>query len=241
MSEININIEKVKNSCETIASLESCIATHNFHEYFYEIEDYISKINSKHDFCSKKYQNDINEINESIDKIKNKINLLSDSLRKTLNTNNETKDFSLEKSSSIKNYSQDMLQYKETNNSVTNNDSSKVVVPVPKPEVEKDNSLFPEGYDTTPIGLGIAGAGATAAIGAVVIDSLTPKSYKRNKDKKIYEIDDNNELDYRDYKIADEAEEKPIISLKIDPSMTSYQASRDKESMKKFYDDIDRQ
>ena len=43
--------------------------------------------------------------------------------------------------------------------------------------------------------------------------------------------------DYRDYEIAEEAEEKPEVSLKIDPSLTSYQASRNHDSMKKFYDE----
>ena len=102
-------------------------------------------------------------------------------------------------------------------------------------EEQKQEGLFPEGYDTTPIGLGIGAAGITGAIGAVVIDSMMPKSAKKQQPK--YEIDDDDINDYRDFEIADEAEEKPIVSLKIDPSMTSYQASRNHESMKKFYND----
>lgn len=239
VDKVNINIDKLNSSYETVTSLEGCVSTHNFHDYFYEMEEYISNINRKHDNCISGYKGKINEINESIDKIKNKLNLLSDSLRKTINANMLV--VSEEQASVMQRNLSETLQYKNNMEPVVNNDSSEVIVPLPKPEIKEDEPLFPEGYDTTPIGLGIAAAGATAAIGAVIVDSTIPKSYKKNKDKPKYEIDDNDETDYRDYKIAEEAEEKPIVSLKIDPSMTSYQASRNKESMKKFYDDIDRQ
>jgi hypothetical protein len=62
-----------------------------------------------------------------------------------------------------------------------------------------------------------------------------PKSAKRKTEE--YKVDDDDINDYRDYEIADEAEEKPEVSLKIDPSLTSYQASRNHDSMKKFYDE----
>ena len=64
---------------------------------------------------------------------------------------------------------------------------------------------------------------------------MMPKTGRNEKNKS--KIDDDDINDYADYEIADEAEEKPIVSLKIDPSMTSYQASRNHESMKKFYGD----
>lgn len=228
---VKIDIDKLTKSYETISSIESYVAAHNFHEYFFEMEDYIDSINLKHGKCISGYKDRIYEITESIDKIKNKINLLSDSLRKTIDNNNRIVNLAETQASEV--------QKRSALTSTTNNDSSQVIIPVPTPTIEetKKDGLFPEGYNTTPIGLGIAAAGITGAIGAVVIDSTMPKSAKRKNQSN--KIDDDDINDYNDYEIADEAEEKPVVSLKIDPSMTSYQASRNRESMKKFYDDED--
>ena len=64
----------------------------------------------------------------------------------------------------------------------------------------------------------------------------TKSKKKTTKKPKSVEISDEELVMF-----FQQAEEKEIISLKIDPSMTSYQASRNSESMKKFYDDIDSQ
>jgi hypothetical protein len=233
---VKLDIDKIVKSYETVESIENCVSAHNFHEYFFDMEDYIDEVNLKHDKCFSGYQDRIYEIIESIDKIKNKINLLSDSLRKTVDKNSRLTDLSKEQAAKVNRQANLDVQYRDTLSPV-NNDSSKEIIPVPTPTIEeqKQEGLFPEGYDTTPIGLGIGAAGITGAIGAVVIDSMMPKSAKKQQPK--YEIDDDDINDYRDYEIADEAEEKPIVSLKIDPSMTSYQASRNHESMKKFYND----
>ena len=222
---VKLDIDKITKSYETVSSIESCVSIHNFHDYFFEMEDYIDEINLKHGKCISGYQDRIYEIIESIDKIKNKINLLTDSLRKTIDNNNKIVNLAVEQASEI--------QHRNSLNG-TNNDSSQVIIPVPKPTIEetKNEGLFPEGYNTTPIGLGIGAAGITGAIGAVVIDSMMPKTGRHDKPK---EDDDINI--YADYEIADEAEEKPIVSLKIEPSMTSYHAQRNHDDMKKFYDD----
>ena len=234
--EVKLDIEKIVKSYETVESIESCVSAHNFHDYFFDMEDLIDEVNLKHDKCFSGYQERVYEIIESIDKIKNKVNLLSDSLRKTIDKYSKLTDLSIEQANIINRKANSDVQYRESLSPV-NNDSSQVIIPVPTPTVEepKQEGLFPEGYNTTPIGLGIGAAGITGAIGAVVIDSMMPKSSRKAQPK--YEIDDDDINDYRDYEIADEAEEKPIVSLKIDPSMTSYQASRNHESMRKFYDD----
>ena len=126
------------------------------------------------------------------------------------------------------------IQYKNNLQS-TNNDNSQIIIPLPNYQQEEKNGIFLEGYNTTPIGLGIAAAGITGAIGAVVVDSMMPKSSRKIKNK----IDDEDINHYVDYEIAEESEEKPIVSLKIDPSMTSYQAIRNQDSMKKFYSEED--
>lgn len=234
--EVRLDIDKIVKSYETVESIETHVSTHNFHEYFFDMEDLIDEVNLKHDKCFSGYQERVYEIIESIDKIKNKINLLSDSLRKTIDKTTKLTDLSIEQTSRLNKQATSDVQYRESLNQV-NNDSSQEIISIPTPTIEetKQEGLFPEGYNTTPIGLGIGAAGITGAIGAVVIDSMMPKSAKKQQPK--YEIDDDDINDYRDYEIADEAEEKPIVSLKIDPSMTSYQASRNHESMKKFYND----
>lgn len=234
--EVRLDIDKIVKSYETVESIETHVSTHNFHEYFFDMEDLIDEVNLKHDKCFSGYQERVYEIIESIDKIKNKINLLSDSLRKTIDKTTKLTDLSIEQTSKLNRQATSDVQYRESLSQV-NNDSSQEIISIPTPTIEetKQEGLFPEGYNTTPIGLGIGAAGITGAIGAVVIDSMMPKSAKKQKPK--YEIDDDDINDYRDYEIADEAEEKPIVSLKIDPSMTSYQASRNHESMKKFYND----
>lgn len=234
--EVRLDIDKIVKSYETVESIETHVSTHNFHEYFFDMEDLIDEVNLKHDKCFSGYQERVYEIIESIDKIKNKINLLSDSLRKTIDKTTKLTDLSIEQTSKLNRQATSDVQYRESLSQV-NNDSSQEIISIPTPTIEetKQEGLFPEGYNTTPIGLGIGAAGITGAIGAVVIDSMMPKSAKKQQPK--YEIDDDDINDYRDYEIADEAEEKPIVSLKIDPSMTSYQASRNHESMKKFYND----
>lgn len=234
--EVRLDIDKIVKSYETVESIETHVSTHNFHEYFFDMEDLIDEVNLKHDKCFSGYQERVYEIIESIDKIKNKINLLSDSLRKTIDKTTKLTDLSIEQTSKLNRQVTSDVQYRESLSQV-NNDSSQEIISIPTPTIEetKQEGLFPEGYNTTPIGLGIGAAGITGAIGAVVIDSMMPKSAKKQQPK--YEIDDDDINDYRDYEIADEAEEKPIVSLKIDPSMTSYQASRNHESMKKFYND----
>ena len=66
---------------------------------------------------------------------------------------------------------------------------------------------LPEGYDTTPIGLGIGAAGITGAIGAVVVDSMMPKTGRNEKNKS--KIDDDDINDY-EYKIKREEDENII-------------------------------
>ena len=240
---VKLDIDKVVKSYETVTSIESCVANHDFHDYFFDMEDYIDEVNLKHGKCITGYQDRVYEIIESIDKIKNKLNLLSDSLRKTIDLNNTNTNKVEEQLVDFRRqFTQGDIQQQFKNSfQPVNNDSSQVIIPVPNPTVEepKQEGLFPEGYDTTPIGLGIGAAGITGAIGAVVVDSMMPKTGRNEKNKS--KIDDDDINNYADYEIADEAEEKPIVSLKIDPSMTSYQASRNHESMKKFYNDEEEQ
>ena len=119
---VKLDIDKVIKSYETVESIENCVSAHNFHEYFFDMEDYIDEVNLKHDKCFSGYQDRIYEIIESIDKIKNKINLLSDSLRKTVDKNSRLTDLSKEQAAKVNRQANLDVQYRDTLSPV-NNDS----------------------------------------------------------------------------------------------------------------------
>ena len=72
--------------------------------------------------------------------------------------------------------------------SLTQSMSSTTVPPVTQQPTETTSSS----YNTVPIGLGIAAAGITGALGAVIIDD---KKYKDNRKRKMYYDDRNSEED----------------------------------------------
>lgn len=73
----------------------------------------------------------------------------------------------------------------------------------------------------------------------MVIDSMNPKvpEYK-NKELEVEEYHESNDSNdnYQDIELEREDEENEYFRVKNAPSMTSYQASRDKKSIEKFYE-----
>ncbi len=123
--------------------------------------------------------------------------------------------------------------------------SSSTVPPVTQQPTETTSSS----YNTVPIGLGIAAAGITGALGAVIIDD---KKYKENKKRKMYYDDRNSDDDIQlegTYDTSNNinqresfASENSIIdkqNLKEIEDNTPYHASRDRNSINKFYDEED--
>ena len=53
---LKIETDKVRNSYDTVKSIESYVSTHNFHNYFFDMEDYIDEINLKHGKCINGYK-----------------------------------------------------------------------------------------------------------------------------------------------------------------------------------------
>ena len=47
---LKIETDKVRNSYDTVKSIESYVSTHNFHNYFFDMEDYIDEIKSVSDY-----------------------------------------------------------------------------------------------------------------------------------------------------------------------------------------------
>lgn len=129
--------------------------------------------------------------------------------------------------------------------SITQNMSSSTIPPVTQQPTETTSSS----YNTVPIGLGIAAAGITGALGAVIIDD---KKYKENKKRKMYYDDRNSDDDIQlegTYDTSNNinqresfASENSIIdkqNLKEIEDNTPYHASRDRNSINKFYDEED--
>ncbi len=129
--------------------------------------------------------------------------------------------------------------------SIAQSMSSSTVPPVTQQPTETTSSS----YNTVPIGLGIAAAGITGALGAVIIDD---KKYKENKKRKMYYDDRNSDDDIQlegTYDTSNNinqresfASETSIIdkqNLKEIEDNTPYHASRDRNSINKFYDEED--
>lgn len=122
--------------------------------------------------------------------------------------------------------------------------SSSTVPPVTQQPTETTSSS----YNTVPIGLGIAAAGITGALGAVIIDD---KKYKENKKRKMYYDDRNSDDDIQlegTYDTSNNISQRESFASKTtnfdkqnlkEIADTPYHASRDRNSMNKFYDEED--
>lgn len=129
--------------------------------------------------------------------------------------------------------------------SLTQSMSSTTVPPVTQQPTEKTSSS----YNTVPIGLGIAAAGITGALGAVIIDD---KKYKDNRKRKMYYDDRNSEEELQlegTYDTSNSINQNESFASKNSTinqqnlneieDNTPYHASRDKNSINKFYNEED--
>lgn len=128
--------------------------------------------------------------------------------------------------------------------SITQNMSSSTIPPVTEQPTENTTSS----YNTVPIGLGIAAAGITGAIGAVIIDD---KKYKESKKRRMYYDDRNSDDDLKlegTYDTSNNINQRESFASKNsnfdkqnlkEIADTPYHASRDRNSMNKFYDEED--
>lgn len=129
--------------------------------------------------------------------------------------------------------------------SMTQSMSSTTVPPVTQQPAETTSSS----YNTVPIGLGIAAAGITGALGAVIIDD---KKYKEKQRRKMYYDDKNSEEDLQlegTYDTQNNINQRESFTsstsvinksnLREMEESTPYHASRDRNSINKFYDEQD--
>ncbi len=128
--------------------------------------------------------------------------------------------------------------------SITQNMSSSTIPPVTEQPAKNTTSS----YNTVPIGLGIAAAGITGALGAVIIDD---KKYKESKKRRMYYDDRNSDDDLKlegTYDTSNNISQRESFASKNsnfdkqnlkEIADTPYHASRDRNSMNKFYDEED--
>ena len=220
-----IDKERLNGSVKTLNELEDYLNNKYLLNNILEIEDIIRNTNINHNNCIENYKEKINTILDELQKLKKSINKLNDSVTITLKEFSEADQFKTKDVEDIFgkfNNSTDVASLSVNNNlNVANN-----------VKLFKENmatnviSVADVETNTVPVGLGIAAAGITGAVGAVVVDSMMDKSKKETSES-------FNELETYEEEPKEIKEEK-----KIEETPTPYFASRDKVKNDKFYDDI---
>lgn len=113
------------------------------------------------------------------------------------------------------------------------------VIPTPEVPVEQQPQTSP--INTVPIGLGIAAAGISASVGTVIVDSMSTDekpAKKRNAAADFSELemfyDDSNDIEEENIYIQNE---DAVMSSKQIEEVVPYHASRDTNTINKFYAD----
>lgn len=220
-----IDKERLSGSIKALNEVEDYLNNKYLLNNILEVEDLIRNTNINHNNCIENYKDKINSILEEIQKLKKSINKLNDSVTITLNEFSEADQFKTKDIEDIFgkfNSSTDVSSLSVNNNlNVANNvkvfkeNMATSVIGVADVEI-----------NTVPVGLGIAAAGITGAVGAVVVDSMMDKSKTKTNES-------FNELETYEEEKQEVKEEK-----EIDEVPTPYFASRDRVKNDKFYDDI---
>lgn len=195
-----LNLQALSNSLKVIENSNDYINSNTLSNIVLDIEKDISKINFEHGNCFNDYKDLIDNINTGLTDLKGEIAKLNDSLDKVVSSFDEFENINLRKNSLTADVTK-IPPVGENNTQTESNDS----------------------INTVPIGLGIAAAGITGAVGAVALDSM---HYRYKKD-----LDDYDDTEqYIEEKIEDKRE-KDIVFDDIRP----YRAERDQNKVDKFY------
>lgn len=118
------------------------------------------------------------------------------------------------------------------------NQKNVTVIEVPKQEEVVIDNTQPTIINTVPIGLGIAATGISASVGTVIVDSMydskksnVPTSYKNNK-----EFNNLEEFNENVSQLDDDSMNEQMVMASKEEEFTPYHASRDKETINKFYE-----
>ncbi len=223
---VNINLDKLQKSSSTINNIQEQISSVDLSDYFMEIEEQIKEINFIHGNCINDYKESIIEIVDELKNIKKEIAELDHSLRITYTEFAKTEKIDNNEINNVLNLYPDTKAkeniYNIMHNATTNISSLTTDINNVENTQESESSI-----NTIPIGLGIAAAGITGAVGAVTINSLT-----QPKDVQIEP--------YKEPVSQQEQVTKPVIpqiNEKQEEELTPYHAFRNQEELNKFYSD----
>lgn len=215
----NVNIESLQSSLETITSIDNCLKSVDLTNYFGEMEIILRKVNFEHGNCMVNYKKDINSIYEKLEEMKKNIDSTKNALEATVEGFSKTEQIELRKDD------QSSPQLITAATDITQ------IPPVTTPEqVQPTTQTTDNTLNTVPIGLGIAAAGITGSIGAVVYDSMksphTHKTHRKEDDLETYQ-------EPEEYIPSTEKQAPQTMEPVFDDS--PYHAARNKTAMNKFY------
>lgn len=235
----SINKDKINESINTLNNIDNSINSVDLSDNFIEIEEIIKTTNFNHNNCISNYKDDINFMIEELAKIKRRINKLTDSLSNTIVEFSSSTEL---KSSDVEN----ILNYyneKRISGTGISFDSNAF-------KAAETNLVAAAGgteINTVPIGLGIAAAGVTASVGAVVADSITePKQenieqYHEKPQEVKYDYDNLQKVEQQRMEFPKDENVNNNNPQEV-VEETPYLASRnDSEVMNKFYDETTNQ
>lgn len=244
-----IDKERLNGSIKTLNSIEDSLSARDLSTSFIDIEEKLKNINFNHNNCINYYKESINYILEELNYLKKDINTLSNSMNITLKEFSSVDEL---KANDIDNIFSYFNNNTDTNNLSVNN-NLKVANNI---NLFKDNLINGLGTNTSevnnsvntiPAGLGIAAAGITGAVGAVIVDSKkTPTHHEEYDYKPEEEIRyDMEEMNYENeehkeevYDDIEEPKNEQIVEPKKEEEIINpYSANRNKETTDKFYDE----
>lgn len=237
--ELTIDINRLKDSSEKVKSIDRYISNYNLKKHFTSISNLLEEVDKKYKCTFDFEQEELNTMIRDIDEIQHDIGLLNNTLDLALNNNIDV----IGKGNYPENVTPSFRK------KITDNLKNEVItIPTYPPEqqqTQEKQPLIPEGYNTVPIGLGIAATGISASVGFVVASEMQPTPKKKKSTYKEQEeglviddyFDDSNPLIETQNDFDESYEPKKVMANEE----TDYgcQSARNKESKEKFMSMID--
>ena len=221
--------ERIAGSVETLQSIDNCLHQKNLQSIFMDIEQMLKEWNFEHGNYLDTYKESIGMISNELLKVEQDINNLSFALERTTQLLTSEEEKTVQDIQELSPF----YERKIGENSILNTritviptvkNASSDIAEVIASGIQEQKAPTHTEIDTIPIGIGIGVAGVVGAAGAVIYDSLKPKTddfeyFTPNKNEKTQEV----------YQHTNEYE----TNVFEDP--TPYYAVRNKEVIRKFY------
>ena len=216
-SNLNIDLEQIKESIKSISLIEDSLNTKDFTTYFIDLEKIIHTINFEHGNCITSYKEEIDLILEKLVHIKEEVSKLNHTLAKTMASFSSTNSIdSVDKNVVTELFPNTTAQLKLNQLDISDQNIQKVPLPT-QPEKSSNPSVIPSV-------LGIVAAGVATSAGVTYLTSNKPKIKKDDIEQadEMIETEENNE--------SDEDEFSENMEFK------RYKADRNPENFNKYYE-----